>query len=340
MVLVCVKKGNTIIVAKPCNMEEYEKMEAVDVQMKFESFFVDRYNRLFVLADGYLYVLEGNIRKLDTKKIEFLFPVNTDTGCRFYYTSGRRLYLKTFESSVEGETLVREFEHDVSGLLVTRLHDVCSWYGCTFTIFGHGFETTESVPFAIKSIQSNADKYAIFDIKNNIYIYNLMKGKLEGGLKSMGSDVVACASSKFMPLVAVSMLKNVVVLDTDGKRVFKTIDVESARQIAFTNERTLLILGDKLWVHDLLTDETYVGFDDTAELFSYVDEHDGFHIKTRRGSNSGSNFFAEVAVEDKIQETFLRLKTDMVKELFSVRKELDELWSFVKRLESSSLERA
>lgn len=339
MVLVCVKEGSTVAVARPCHMEGYEQVEVVDVQMDFESFFVDRYNRLFVLADGHLYVLEGKPRKLETRRIECLFPVNTDSGCSFYYTSERRLYLKAFGGSEEGETLVREFDHDVSGLLVTRLRDICCWHGCTFTIFGRSFEVAESVPFAIKSIQPNAGKYAIFDTKNNIYIYNLMKGKLEGGLKSIGADVVACASSGFMPLVAVSTPRNVVVLDTDGRRVFKTIDIEHVRQVVFTNERTLLMLGEKLWEHDLLADETLVGFDSTAELFSYVDEHDGVHIKNTQGGCGGDSVLSEAAAEDKIQEAFLRLKTDMVREFFSVRRELDELRSSVKRLESSCLER-
>lgn len=336
MVLVCVKKGSTIAVERPCHMEGYEKVVVVDVQMEFESLFVDKYNRLFVLADGQLYFLEETLRKLATSKIECLFQVNTDSGCSFYYISGWRLYLKTFKNSEEGETLVKEFTHDVSGILVTRLYDICVWYGCKFTIFGRGFEVTESVPFAIKSIQPNADKYAIFDVKNNIYIYNLMKGRLEGGLKSIGADVLSCASSRLMPLVALSTPKNVVVLDTDGKRVFKTIDIENARQIAFTNERTLLMLSEKLWEHDLLADETRMGLDDTVELFSYVDEHDGIYIKRRQSGYCESDFLTEIVVEDKIQEAFLRLKTEMVRELFSVRKELDELRSSVERLELSA----
>lgn len=329
MALLGVKKGSRITTLKPLHGREYETVEEIDIKMDFESFFIDRNNNLFILSSGALYLLGKDLKRLNTRRIDKMFAENTDEGCNFYYLNGDCLYLKRFGEDEGEDVLVRKLSEKMSGLFITKLNEICYWSDNSFTIFNKGSESKEEVPFGIKSIQPNGEKYAIFDIKNNIYIFNPLRGRLEGGLKSIGAGVLSYASSRFMPLVSVSTEKSVVVMDTSAKQVFKTIDLQHVWHTKFLGENILLLANDRIWEHDFVTNESQVVFSNNIDLCIYFEENDGLRIINRQGGASGDS-----AAEERAKDIVKRLKVQMTREIFNIKKELEELKFRIASIES------
>lgn len=329
MALLGVKKGNTITILKPIHGREYERVEHIDVEIEFQSFFINRNNNLFIFSCGNLYWFGKSLQRLDTRKIDKVFAENSDEGCNFYYLSSGCLHLKRFGECEGDDVLIKKTSGKAAGLFITKLNEVCYWTDNSFTIFSKGSESKEEVPFGIKSVQPNGERYAIFDVKNNIYIFNPMRERLEGGLKSISSDILSYASSRFMPLVAVSTGKSVVVMDTAAKQVFKTIDLANIWSITFLSENMLLLANEKIWEHDFVTNESQVVFNDSVDLCIYFEENDGFHITRNRPKSDSEKVFAE----EKVKDTILKLRVEVMRELFAIRKELDDIKLKIRNIE-------
>lgn len=316
MALLGIKRGNSIIILKPISDGEYEEVQTLDAKPGTDDFFVDEQSNLFVLCRKQLYVLKNGFKMLKTREIERFCGVNSAGGCVFYYLSGGKLYSKR---ACANEVLVKETEHGISNFFAAKNGDICCWSGKTFTVCSKSADCEEKIPFEVKSVQPNGGKYVIFDVKNNIYVFNNFTGKIEGGLKSLGVDVVFYVSSPFVPLVALSTTKNVFILDTRGKQIFRTIELPDVVYMKFIAENIAMLVNDKVWMHDLVSNESVVVYSKKPELCLYFEEDDGL-IKS-----VDDTMLSEIGIEEKIRGAVLDLKVEMVREIFSLRRQVEEL---------------
>lgn len=325
------------------SLDNYILEDSFEIPNRFDDYFLDKNNNVYLLSDNALLVLKEDFVKIDTCFIEKIIQINTNNYVAFYYKSRLALFCKLIseEKEEEREILKSEDEFD---FFVNESEEVFIWQGNKLKLVINKTVHSATLLFEIKDVKpSSCDELVLLDTSLIMYLFDTINLKVISGIKSVSKNVICYDSSTDSNLFALFAHNTLYILDLLAKKKVKEIYKPGISFINFYKENTLLIKTDHLYEIDLLTDTTHKVLENNFETLKIYSMNNGYSFikpqkevlvekeQTLNTVKEELTITNELLSEVEIKN--LNLKTEFYKIIFEIKDEIELIKEKIDKLE-------